>query len=240
MPAHSLSSAIPRIDFRRGLYSPSTAHSAPQSPRNPPNPSRDCIIQMKDRIFFAREEIRHAIEVLVKLEPPNPAAIHNPDSSNGSDSSLLKLDAVHKPAPLSIPKQAELIRTILANKKMSLHEISVALSNSSRRLSTILVNETKFYGEVAVNQLRRHNWILHSKDDLRGGRGLYVDYGLRNGSNSAKLELPALYGRCESDGKGSKASKTKIQQALESAKAAAFEAELFNHVRVYIVYLCGS
>ncbi|ORY48276.1 hypothetical protein BCR33DRAFT_763981 [Rhizoclosmatium globosum] len=145
---------------------------------------------MKDRIFYAREEVRYAIEILTKLETPEHVAHHThlphyphqppPPIHANLDIPIINISMTVKPPATSIPKQIEAIRGTLAAKKMHLRQISQLLEETSTRFQQTLLNETKFYQSVAVGQLRPHNWILHSKEE-RSGRGIFVDYGLSKG-----------------------------------------------------------
>ncbi|KAI8618982.1 hypothetical protein BC830DRAFT_1106268 [Chytriomyces sp. MP71] len=147
----------------------------------------DPIVQMKDNIFWAREQIRFAIDLLIKLDahvamvlPPIPGA--QPQLKP-----LIRLHQLNRLPATSIFKQIDAIRLALAAKKMQLMDASTTLQAASTRLEQTLLNETKFYGSVAVDQLRQHNWILHS-DLGRWGRALYVDYGLKySGSFSQEM-----------------------------------------------------
>ncbi|KAJ3229230.1 hypothetical protein HDU78_009167 [Chytriomyces hyalinus] len=250
-------------------------------------PDRDPIIVMKDNIFWAREQIRYAIDALIKLDV-NVAMVHqNPHIPNSTPQllPLISLSISAKPPPLSIPAQIDNIRLILASKKMHLMDASDTLRTASARLDATITNETRFYGNVAVDQLRRHNWILHS-DLGRWGRALYVDYGLKfagsysqemcqafftwkssaaspsGDSTKNKITLKYQHGcprsvhvsflangktvsssfrvlpsaatflsQCHvGDGDAAAAKYSKIQKALDSAKAAAFETELFREI----------
>ncbi|KAJ3124675.1 40S ribosomal protein S25 [Physocladia obscura] len=221
----ALASAAALVDIARVFkQNQNQNHNSTNTTRTvpyPPNRSNRPLIDMKDhpaclfvpqfklapcvtltsRISYAREEIRTAIDILIKLEQPVVNHFSNTLTPNDetvppivpvNQQPLIKFGISQKPPNVSVPKQIDMIRSAISAKKMHLHNLATNLSKASLRFNSILMNETKFYGQVAIDQLRRHNWILHSKDDLKGGRGLYVDYGLRN-AGSASHEICEAY-----------------------------------------------
>ncbi|KAI9352725.1 hypothetical protein BDR26DRAFT_202340 [Obelidium mucronatum] len=171
--------------FRRKATTATAAAAA-----NAPNPvealNQDRVhTDMKDRIYYAREEVRCAIDILLKLE----ATVQEPGGPQqpAAEKPLITIAPTTKQSVSNIPKQIDQIKSTLSAKKMHLIQISSAFDKAATRLNSTLANEMKFYGQVAIQQLRRHNWILHSKDE-RTGRGLYVDYGLtKAGSTSTEI-----------------------------------------------------
>ncbi|KAJ3027290.1 UNVERIFIED_CONTAM: hypothetical protein HDU68_004077 [Siphonaria sp. JEL0065] len=230
---------------------------------------------LKDRIYYAREEIGCAIDILTKLEGARPQPLQLvPGQLQTQQTPVIKITAAAKPPAPTIPKQIDQLKATLSAKKTHLSQIAMSFDKASSRLASTLTNETKFYGKVAIDELRQHNWILHSKEE-RSGRGIYVDYGLtKAGSTSTeiceayftwsstssagntksktknKITLKFGHGKTRlvevgssggqstnlssqyilSNSSTTPSSYTKIQGALDSAKTAAFETELFREL----------
>ncbi|KAJ3060425.1 hypothetical protein HDU98_003592, partial [Podochytrium sp. JEL0797] len=144
------------------------------------------VVYAKD---YAREEVRQAIDVLASLEPP-PIPPPTPTSTQPPAPPvppLLSVAPSKQPPTPSIPTQIALLTLTLSHKKTLLAQLAGLLDTASKRLKVTLGNETRFYQDVAVGQLRRQNWVLHSKEE-RGGRGIYVEYGLgKAGSTSSEI-----------------------------------------------------
>ncbi|KAJ3417219.1 Exocyst complex component 5 [Chytridiales sp. JEL 0842] len=202
---------------------------------------------MKDRVFFAREEVKLASEVVSRLLDPNPG--HR----------LIRGERMQRPPTVGITKQIDSLHLSLASKKKQLHTISDLLKASAKRLTSVLDKESHFYEDLAI-KLRKQNWIMQSRETFFG-RQLYVDYGLRNAGSSTKeiceasfrwetldnhvgfsVQLPhrkshrvvvadTVRKEYVSDDAPVKGKSKAFWRQLADSQACAFETELFNETR---------
>ncbi|KAJ3181814.1 hypothetical protein HK101_009911 [Irineochytrium annulatum] len=162
----------------------------PQQHRPPP------INLMKDRIYYAREEIRLAIDIM------NRVTEKNPDGSDVNDPKMLTpeqqmqqqamlnaggriaIATMNKVPTHSKAKQIANLQLIMASKKQHLLGVTSRLKTAAKRLEVILDKEGQFYSHLAMS-LRKNNWILQSRDTDHG-RELHVGYGLRGAGSSSR------------------------------------------------------
>ncbi|KAJ8330379.1 hypothetical protein QVD99_007720 [Batrachochytrium dendrobatidis] len=130
--------------------------------------------QVKDRIFYAREEVQLALDVTLRLiaarqrQPENPSAVEN----------QLRISNIgRKPSAAPMSRIRDL-QYLLSSKAMCLRDASNALSRRAQQLSELVEQEQRFYGQHAL-ALRHHNWPLQPRLGDLVAAILYVDYGFR-------------------------------------------------------------
>ncbi|KAJ3329260.1 hypothetical protein HDU76_008278 [Blyttiomyces sp. JEL0837] len=134
----------------------------------PEEPSTQAMFNMKDRIYFAREEVQVTLDLLSRVT-----------SATGG----IRCDRTARGPMVDPSSQIASYHVKLAMQKENLLNISKRLRSASERISTVLDRESKFYQNIAL-EMRHQNWLMQSRL-INGKRQLYVDYGLRNaGSNS--------------------------------------------------------
>ncbi|KAI9346771.1 hypothetical protein DFJ73DRAFT_796704 [Zopfochytrium polystomum] len=177
-------------------------------------PKQDPIIAMKDRVYYAKEELAVAIDVLSRIlgqwptatapQPPaaplpagkqplrgrpQPPPPQPPPPSIPPPPQLLRMEPIQFAQITGPVKRIEAIHDVLASKKDHLLEVAGRLRDASVRLDAAQERESRFY-DVAM-LLRREGWILQSREltaVFPSQTILYVDYGLR-GAGSMFSEI---------------------------------------------------
>lgn len=215
--------------------------------------STDPIKELKDLVYYGKEEVVLAADVshrllsLAKISPDDPPPL---------------LGCTLAPAKAQIPPIALIsaAELVLSWKLEQLKTAAEFLSAQHSSMSTTLEQENLFYGDFCM-RLFSHNWFLQKQG---AGKGLFVDYSytnagssfheiglaelVRDGEASARLVLPHSRRRRVSlqripvdgtRGIGSakqppvttdKTLDDPVIQQLRDAQATIFENELFSVV----------
>ncbi|KAH9273114.1 hypothetical protein BASA83_004692 [Batrachochytrium salamandrivorans] len=139
--------------------------------------------QVKERVFYAREEIQLALDVTSRLiaarkrMPENPLAIEN----------QLRISNINRKTATTPMGRIRDLQYLQSSKAICLRNSSSALARHSKQLAAMVEREQQFYGKHAL-ALRHHNWPLHPRLGAMAGAILYVDYGFRKaGSYFAEI-----------------------------------------------------
>lgn len=118
-------------------------------------------------------------------QPPQPLP--------NATSSLIRIHQANRGKTLPLHLQLKHNQIMLASARESLRTASTQLSSYAQQLLTILEEEHEFYGTAAL-ELRKRLWILQTRPTAPNplfrivvGRGLYIDYGYRNGKSCASF-----------------------------------------------------
>ncbi|KAI8919591.1 Pre protein translocase subunit Sec66-domain-containing protein, partial [Entophlyctis helioformis] len=161
------SDAQPPTSVKEQIQSSPVEEKTTLHPAGPP-----LLDQIKERVFYAREEIQLALDITTRLiaarvrKPQDPQAIEN-------QLRISRIARRQAPKPFSRIKD---IQHLISSKLLCLRDASSVLARHAASLQRIVEQEQQFYGQQAFI-LRHYNWPLHPRLGVVHGAILYVDYG---------------------------------------------------------------